>query len=265
MNNKIIGSVADRELDRERKSIQADFAKKHEELRKTSELMKATIKHCRLNNFNSHAAVWNVALHVNLVAHDLSVLVEDLAFERDNWKRRLAARHVALVCYEAAEDMQELTAKTLRSALDHIGVLAEFEATLNEARKPLISFWNEHKPELKAIRIKSAAHRDLDAVEVMETVENIDIDVIFGIGFSLGKILIALGEAMKPILDKTTSVNPIRAFRRPLKRTITVTRRSSPPWCSTSSVRAAASSRSFRRRTRAVHTWAAPISRKLWA
>ena len=206
MNSPTPGIYADAMLDKNKNEIQADFKLKHEELRKCRELFRDTIESLRAKELKTHSILWNAALHVNLAAEDISYLVEDLAFERNDWKRRMAARHFALAAFETAEDLQALLGKTLRDALDHVGVLAQFEKQLAEVRKPLQEFWGQHQKALKNIRITAAAHRDLDGIIFVKTIEEINIEDILTIGFELNNTLLGIGGAMKAILDETSRI-----------------------------------------------------------
>jgi hypothetical protein len=200
------GAYTDAVLDRNKQEILEHFRLKHDELRKCRELFCATIESLRAKDLCTHATFWNAALHVNLAAEDLSYMVEDLAFERTDWKRRMAARHVTLIVYETAEDLQSLLGKTLRDSLDNLNVLQQFETNLAEARRPLQVFWSKYQKELKEIRITAAAHRDLDGIVFVETIRKIEIESILAIGFQLNDILLDTGRALKAILEETSRI-----------------------------------------------------------
>ncbi len=202
------GSIADRLLDREAKTMKADFARKHAELLKNSKLFQTTVATLRNRGWTTHATLWNLCLYLNTAAHDLSILVEDLAFERDNWRRRLVARNLAVLAYESTEDMQALLGKTFRESLEKLGVLSRFETRLRDARKPLDAFWKEHQASLKQVRVTSVAHREHDGLAMLNTVESIDIDDSLSIGLALGKILNDLGAVLQAIINETSSIVP---------------------------------------------------------
>lgn len=194
--------------DRERKAIKADFARKYAELHATSQLFKTTVETLRSRGWDTHATLWNTCIYLNLAAHDLSVLVEDLALESDDWRRRLVARNLAVVAYESTEDMQELLGKTFGGALHKLGVLPHFKSKLKDARKPLDLFWQEHQASLKQVRVTASAHRDHDGVAMLNTVESISIDDSLSIGLSLGKIQNELGVVLQSIIAETSKIVP---------------------------------------------------------
>lgn len=90
------GSIADHLLDREAKQMKANFVQKYAKVLTTSKLFKTTVEELRVRGWVTHAKLWNTCLYLNMAAHDLSILVEDLAFERDSWRRRLVARNLAV-------------------------------------------------------------------------------------------------------------------------------------------------------------------------
>ena len=202
------GSIADHLFDRKAKAMKADFKRKHAEILKTSKLFQTTVVTLRDRGWATHATLWNTCLYLNMAALDLSILVEELAFERDNWRRRLVARNLAVLAYEATEDMQALLGKTFREALDKLGVLSRFETRLRDARKPLDAFWKEHQTSLKQVRVTAAAHREHDGIAMLNTVENINIDDSLSTGLTLGKILNDLGAGLQTIINKTSSIVP---------------------------------------------------------
>jgi hypothetical protein len=97
----------------------------------------------------SHAQLWNVGIYINIAAHDLSVLVMQLHFERDLWTRKQIARHVALAIYEITEDMTQLLGKKIRDPLETLGLLSKFDSELRRVREPLDKFWKQHQGKLK--------------------------------------------------------------------------------------------------------------------
>src|SRR5215210_1881270 len=98
----------DRLVDQNREGFEQTFTQKHKQLVATTEVFKQTLESCKKQGWNIHAELWNVGIYINVAAHDLSVLVQQLHFERDTWVRRQIARHVALTIYEVAEDMTQL-------------------------------------------------------------------------------------------------------------------------------------------------------------
>jgi hypothetical protein len=198
----------DKLINKERKNLERTFATKHATLQATTEVFKNALFNAKNKGWKTHAALWNAGIYVNLAAHDLSVLVEQLAFERDVWARRLIARHVALLVYEITEDLRELLGKRLRDPLATLGLLATYDVSLRRAREPLDRFWDQKRSELQRVRVTTAAHRDLDGLAILETVEAIDVHHMIKVGMDLGQILNEIGAMLQKILTASSNIAP---------------------------------------------------------
>lgn len=179
-NALMVGQTAaiDSLFDQEHDELERTFAEKHQQLLATTTVLKETLTELYGRGWNTHAQLWNVCLHINLAAHDLSVMVWQLFAERDIWARKLAARHVALLVFEITEDFTQLLGGPFREALHMLGTLKRFEPDLRSARKPLDSFRQVRSSELNRVRNIAAAHRDHDGLRLLNTIESIDIEQI---------------------------------------------------------------------------------------
>jgi hypothetical protein len=72
-----------------------------------------------------------MGIYLNIAAHDLSILVMQLHFEKDAWTRRQTARHAVLTIYEVTEDMTQLLGKKIREPLETLGLLTRFDSDLS--------------------------------------------------------------------------------------------------------------------------------------
>jgi hypothetical protein len=145
---------------------------------------------------------------LNIAAHDVSILLLQIAKERESWERKLIARHLALVVYETAEDMTQLLGKPLRDAVQKLGLLDKLDRELRYARQPLDDFWRVNAPFLKSLRTSSAAHRDHDGVALFELIDAIDVDRIFKIVLSFADIQNQLGTKLQVLLNRSAEVLP---------------------------------------------------------
>ena len=199
----------DAALDKERAALEKQFANKHRRLLAMTALMKETLLGLRERGWNTHADLWNIALHINLAAHDLSVQVWALCVERDIWARRLAARHVALMAFEISEDLTHLLGGSIRQALSSLGVLAMYESTLRGSKAPLNEFWRDHSQSLKNIRIVAAAHRDPDGLRLLDVTERLDLQELIQVGLQLNGILTDhLGPILQRVCVETANIAP---------------------------------------------------------
>lgn len=184
------------------------FAARHLALAQCGEEMRRTTADIRTRGWKTHEAVWNPCLFLNTVAYDLSILVHDLAYEREDWKRRFIARSLALVLYEVAEDIPAVFGRSFRDSLGTLGVQESMAAAVTVATKRIAQFWNQHSVLLRDIRIISAAHREHDAITLLETIERIDVFALLGLGLDLAHHLNKLGSASQAVVTYTASVRP---------------------------------------------------------
>jgi len=127
-------------FEKERDKFDELFGKKHKTMSDTSRVFYDSISGFRRRGWDTHAEVWNVAFFLNMAAHDVWVLVAQLASEHEPWTRKLAARHLALAALETVEDMTHLLGKPIRDPLEKLGLLNILDQQLRQARQPLDSY-----------------------------------------------------------------------------------------------------------------------------
>lgn len=198
----------DRVLDRQRAGLEKTFTERHGRLLAMTALFKETLLDLRNRGWNTHAELWNIGIYINIVTHDLSVLLWQLCIERDIWARKLAARHVALLVFEVTEDATQLLGGPIRGALSQLGVMERYDPTLRAARAPLDAFMKQHSGAVNNIRNLAGAHRDHDGLLLLNSIETIDIEQIQDLGLKLGKILNDLGPMLQEMFTETSMVAP---------------------------------------------------------
>jgi len=195
-------------VDQHRAELERTFARKHKELIAATEVFKQTLKVCRSRGWDTHAQLWNIGIYMNIAAHDLSILVMQLHFDRETWTRRQIARHVVLTIHEITEDMTQLLGKRIREPLETLGLLSKFDADLRRVRQPLDRFWKKHQAKLSVVRCMSAAHRDLDGLNLLESIESINMLEIAELGMEVGRILNEIGKVVQSLVEAGATVMP---------------------------------------------------------
>lgn len=198
----------DTQLDQQSATLGRDFADKHRRLLATTASLRETLLELRERGWSTHAGLWNIGLHINLAAHDLSVLVWQLCTGRDIWARKLAARHVALMAFEITDDLTQLLGGSIREALTTLGVLPRHEHDLRSARAPLDAFRQAHARQLSSIRNLAAAHRDADGLQLLSIIESLDIQETISLGLKLGQIVNRIGQMLQSVLTDTSGIAP---------------------------------------------------------
>lgn len=126
--------------------------------------------------------IYNVCLYVLVLDRDMAVLRLDFVSAKDSWRRKFAARQIAVALYEACNDLPDLVGKDYRATLGTLpgadGLLAE----LNSVSKSINQFKAEKREALAQIRNYIGAHRDKDAVRQLEEIDRLDPLAIFETG-----------------------------------------------------------------------------------
>ncbi len=198
----------DAAFDVERVSVSATFADRDKRLMAMTALMKETILGLHARDWETHAELWNIGLHINLAAQDLSVLVWQLCAERGIWARKLAGRHIALMLFETVEGLSRLLGGEIRQALQSLGVGERYKPDLRMIGKPLADFRKEHLAELKTIRNGVAAHRGHNGIAYLGQIEQLDIARLRDLGLQFSPIINAIGETLQGILVATSEIAP---------------------------------------------------------
>lgn len=208
MNQTATLAMFDRLAATEQVALTNSFAKRHQVIAETNDIMLAMASECRKRNWKTHAAIWNPCLFLNTVAFDLSYLAYDLAYEEEKWKRGLTARHLATLLFEIAEDLPQVFGKDFNRALDSLAVGSDLRDVFRSQLKSVSQFWTDHRDELKQIRTVCGAHRDHDAILLLQTIDQIDLFKILQLGISLGATLNNVGPAAQAIISYTSKVKP---------------------------------------------------------
>lgn len=194
--------LLDQMTDSTREELSGTFSQRHRNLERCCDVLRETLRVATERGFKSHVTIWNACLFVNTVDYDLSILVHDLAFERDEWRRRFIARSLALVIFEIAEDLPAVFGKDFRAALDALAVPVDLRRPLDVQLKAVSILWDQHRSGLKEIRTVGAAHRDHDALRLLDLLE------LLGLGLEIGRVINDLGPAAQQILNYTSFVEP---------------------------------------------------------
>ena len=75
-------------------------------------------------------------------------------------------------------------------------------------RQPLDRFWKLHQEKLSDVRCMSAAHRDLDGLSLLESIEAINILEVAELGLEVGRILNDIGTVLQFILSEGAKITP---------------------------------------------------------
>ena len=114
--------------------------------------------------FFSHSRrVHNVTLYALILDQDIAMLTADMVLAVGQQRRVFVARHLAVLLYEASQDLPDLLGRDYREGLRTLAIPDSWFDELNEASKQLNRFKDDHREFLGRIRNLIGAHRDKDA------------------------------------------------------------------------------------------------------
>lgn len=124
-------------------------------------------------NARDTQTVFNVGLYLLLLDQDLADFSDDMVFAIGDRRRRFVVKHLAILLYEAAEDLPQLLGREFRNAVKGLGANADQPKELNEASSGLNRFWQDHREFLGEIRKALSAHREHDALLYAEKLKSL--------------------------------------------------------------------------------------------
>jgi hypothetical protein len=136
---------------------------------------------CTQFRLEHHALIYNVALYILLLEHDLASLGDDMVHATNDWRRKFVARQMAALLYEAIEDLPALLGTRMRHGLTELRVDSSLVSELNSIMKLLNQFKAEHATELQQLRNLVGAHRDHDAGAQLRILDDLQPLTIFGL------------------------------------------------------------------------------------
>ena len=127
------------------------------------------------NDMPHFQRIYNAGLYVLIFEYDIAILKNDALFAIRRWKKNFVARQLAVILYEASDDLPQLLGKEFRNSLKTLQLSeAEWE-TFNGIMKLISKFKNEHRDLLNELRNFVGAHRDKDAGKQLEIIEKVDL------------------------------------------------------------------------------------------
>jgi len=201
-------NLFDQMADVQVKDFCATFEKRNREMSDAKDLMQKTIRDIRRRGWKTHATIWNACSYLNTVAMDVSRHVYDLAFERDDWRRRMAARHLIITAYESSQGLIQQFGGSFRRSSKLLNVPDDLMQDINKGHQLVAAFEKNNHQFLKERRVTIAAHLKPDSVELNSGIEEIDLFDLLQRGLSFGILLNDFGGQTQKVLAFISSVQP---------------------------------------------------------
>lgn len=140
-----------------------------------SESLKGTLRSCYESatraKLASHQGIYNVGLFIALLEQDISAFSESILFARTAWHRQFHGRNLAVLLYEASEDLPALLGRDYRAWLANLTRDASWIDSLNKIGRKLSIFRKSHTSFLEEIRNHIGAHREHNAILQLQIME----------------------------------------------------------------------------------------------
>lgn len=147
--------------------------------------------------------------YLNILAYDLISVGYNLYFEKGRWQKIYFARQVALLIYEALEDIPVITGKLFKIHFQDVkGIAAadQFLGDLKALSKQLGQFKDAYREELLNIRVNVAAHRDIDIDRQLGIIGNIDPYRMIDLMLEFEKIIRSYIDKLQSLIVRLVKV-----------------------------------------------------------
>lgn len=142
----------------------------------------------------TYFGIYNAGLFVVLLDRDISTYNESILFARSQWHRQFHARNLAVLLYEAAEDLPELLGKIYRSWLVDLELGQDWLDALGRITKQISHFKKSHNSFLNDVRNYVGAHRDHNALSQASMLDGLDPLAIYELAGELWVPVRALAD-----------------------------------------------------------------------
>ena len=126
----------------------------------------------------------NLAQFIAICSLDISTMTRHILLPIRSWKRTLHARHLALALFELSDDMPQLLGKSVRAIIARCSCPEQYLHDLDVCRHNLSELMCKHTESLLDVRRITAAHRDHDAMVLLKTIDNVNVDKMMDLAHS---------------------------------------------------------------------------------
>jgi len=164
-------------------------------LRITADIVSSLKKQCEeavTHGLKNHAVIYNAGLFVVLLEQDLSAYSTALYYANSKYHQQFAARGMAVLLYEGAEDIPTVFGKNYREALRDLQLADSWLQALNASIAGFNKFKQEHTTFLKDIRNYVGAHREQNSLAQLKVLENLDHMAVYRLGATFSEPLRSL-------------------------------------------------------------------------
>lgn len=150
-------------------------SKRISQLEKTIESIREQHNNAKEKRMEHYERIYNVSLYLLIFEYDIAILKNDALFSIREWKKRYIARQLAILLYEASQDIPNLLGKDFRNSLHELDITDDEIKTFNAVTKKLNGFKNDHRIFLQNLRNFAGAHRDNDAALQLKIIIEVEL------------------------------------------------------------------------------------------
>lgn len=150
--------------------------------------------------FNDNLAIWNLCGHIQLTSIQVKDVQKRLySSEINELQKRIAVGEASLLVYESSKVIIDCTGKTFMDFLNKVLTSDQLDG-FKLLRRKLTTFREGNSKNLKDIRVKTVAHRDLDVLNQVDTLEGISWSDCIQLLLDYEKILNAFGSFLSSLI-----------------------------------------------------------------
>lgn len=152
---------------------------------------------------------YNLGLYILLLELDWAEMNWDMIHASNDWRRKYVARQMAVLLYEASEDLTQLLGQNYRDTLKSLGIGSELLQELGQISRQLNRFKESNQVFLKRIRTFVGAHRDHDAaaqLDILDSLEPLKVYSLAGDFYAPLRALVDLQVRLIPLVGNIESL-----------------------------------------------------------
>lgn len=153
------------------------------------------------HGFKKHTHFFNLNVYTSLAYSDIVLLAERIRLTDRRFEKLLYARLLAMIMIEFLDDINRLIGKEFVRELEK----NEFNDTVQifkDIAKQYSKIKNDNEPLLRTLRNSTSAHKENDALKLVNMVYNIDSSGILNIGIDIINITAQLIRQTTVVVEK---------------------------------------------------------------
>ena len=150
--------------------------------------------------------IFNAAQFACLAQYDVSALAHDALLAKNEWRRKLYCRLLALTLIESVEDLSEMLGWKFRQNVSAVYNDPLIDNRAKAITRDMANFIKRHNKALREIRLMVSAHREHDATQQIRVIQNLDCAAILEIAAEFVKLNKAVLALLYELMMNASSI-----------------------------------------------------------